>query len=358
MKKLLVSALSVILLLSVFAVPALAFDSEAFWEQNGAALAAKGVHQYGEHAFQEGLMPVLVKNTWGYRPYADGSGYVPETVWNYINEKLEVVDLNQGRFDYMFPFYDGLAAVANDDGVGYIDKTGKLVIPCQYGTYSGMGQVWVGYFHEGKATVLKESYAMQQQVDANGVPSFSPSQWEVGTIDKTGKLVEAYHTVEGMSAGLHMVVDYGATSDGASEPEPEPAKSGVQISFTKSDGWMEVGIPYYYTITNHTDQPVNGAYALLSYAPRRWRWGSHEHFSAQLHSFDVVLQPGEIMSESLISGITGLSNLKLVWIAFESAEERAAFLADSSLREDYGRYDVEDEQWLKDKFNITLLPAQ
>ena len=42
-------------------------------------------------------MPVLVRNDWGYE-LAEGS--VPDTVWNYINESLEVVDLDEGA---LFP---------------------------------------------------------------------------------------------------------------------------------------------------------------------------------------------------------------------------------------------------------------
>ena len=121
MKKGCKRVLSALLCAVLLCGSALAFDLEAFWAQNGAALEGKGVFRYGVHEFQDGLMPVLVRNDWGYE-LADG--WVPDTVWNYINESLEVVDLNKGRFSYVFPFFDGLAAVIGDDGVGYIDTTG------------------------------------------------------------------------------------------------------------------------------------------------------------------------------------------------------------------------------------------
>ena len=61
-------------------------------------------------------------------------------------------------------FHEGLAPVKDANGKwGYIDKTGKLVIPCQWED--------AGYFHEGRADVQ----------DANG-------NWV--EIDKTGKVVE------------------------------------------------------------------------------------------------------------------------------------------------------------------------
>lgn len=263
MKRIFASALFLALLVSLLAMPALAFDSETFWEQNGAALAARGITPYGEHEFREGLMPVLIKNTWNYQPFGDAGAQdpPPETVWNYINEKLEVVDLNQGRFIYMFPFYDGLAAVVNDDGVGYIDKTGKLVIPCQYGTYSGMGEVWVGYFHDGKATVLKEDYAMQEQYGENGFPAYSAGQWEVGKIDKAGKLVEAYHTVEGMSAGLHMVVDYGAVSDGTETAAATRYQSTAELT-NACVAEMDID-GFTLTVTNPNDSYDSGTIALV-----------------------------------------------------------------------------------------------
>ena len=143
MKKGCKRVLSALLCAVLLCGSALAFDLEAFWAQNGAALEGKGVFRYGVHEFQDGLMPVLVRNDWGYE-LADG--WVPDTVWNYINESLEVVDLNKGRFSYVFPFFDGLAAVIGDDGVGYIDTTGTLVIPCSFGAYD-LSLIHILYFN-------------------------------------------------------------------------------------------------------------------------------------------------------------------------------------------------------------------
>lgn len=117
------------LLISVLSVPAAAFDAEAFREQNVDSLAARGISLYGMHEFREGLMPVLVNDQ-----------------WNYINEQLQVADLNKSRFTYVFPFFDGLAAVWGDRGVGYIDKTGKLVIPCLFYTYEPWGRSMLAIF--------------------------------------------------------------------------------------------------------------------------------------------------------------------------------------------------------------------
>ena len=68
------------------------------------------------------------------------------------------------KWKYQGDYYEGLAAVLDDnDKWGFIDETGKVVIPCQWKN--------AGYFSKGQAAVL----------DANG-------KWH--TIDKTGKIVE------------------------------------------------------------------------------------------------------------------------------------------------------------------------
>ena len=115
MRKILAVLLSVVLAVSVLLVPAgAAVDANRFWQENGDKLMQQNIFQYGERPFREGLMPALVNDQ-----------------WNYINEKGEVVDLNRDRFMYVFDFFEGLAAVMDKDTmkVGYIDTTGKLVIP-------------------------------------------------------------------------------------------------------------------------------------------------------------------------------------------------------------------------------------
>ena len=116
-------------------------DANRFWQENGDKLMQQNIFQYGERPFREGLMPALVNDQ-----------------WNYINEKGEVVDLNRDRFMYVFDFFEGLAAVMDKDTmkVGYIDTTGKLVIPCQFYAFDSMGSIYVGYFHNGKATVFTD----------------------------------------------------------------------------------------------------------------------------------------------------------------------------------------------------------
>ena len=62
-------------------------------------------------------------------------------------------------YDFVHDFFDGLASVKLNGKWGFIDKTGKEIVPCKYD--------WVGSFSE-----------LLTMVKLNG-------QW--GYIDKTGK---------------------------------------------------------------------------------------------------------------------------------------------------------------------------
>ena len=80
-------------------------------QPQAAAETRAQVEEYGSRPFREGLKPVLVNG-----------------VWMYMDQQSNIVDLNRGRFSYVYDFFDGLAAVIdkNTGKVGYIDKTGAL----------------------------------------------------------------------------------------------------------------------------------------------------------------------------------------------------------------------------------------
>ena len=70
---------------------------------------------YQAEAFSEGLAPVKLRENgrWG---FIDKSG-------------KQVIAF---KYEYAWPFSDGLAAVVVNNKVGYIDRTGKLVIRPKY----------------------------------------------------------------------------------------------------------------------------------------------------------------------------------------------------------------------------------
>ena len=250
MKKRLSSVLlAMALSVSVLAVPAFAVDTNTFWQDNAEVLAAQNIFQYGERPFREGLIPVLVNDE-----------------WNYLNEQAQVVDLNRGRFSYMFDFFDGRAAVIdkNTNKVGYIDKTGTLVIPCQFGYHDMMGTVYTGYFHNGQATVLKEYYPAEEDF-SNGFPMMTSGTWEVAHIDKNGQLVDSYRTVEGMSAGLYLIGDNGYMTDQAETvTEPTYGQSTVKIKgYTIDEDYVG---KLLIEVTNNGDAPDKGDLFYVAYS--------------------------------------------------------------------------------------------
>lgn len=336
--------LLILLCITGLMVPASAFDSDAFREKNSDALEARGISLYGMHEFREGLMPVLVNDQ-----------------WNYINEQLQVVDLNKNRFTYVFPFFDGLAAVLDDNGVGYIDKTGKLVIPCSFYTYDTMGTVYVGYFQSGTAPVLKEHVLSTM--------SGNQGTLLVGRIDRTGKLVQDYQEVDTLW-GLSFVSDVGDRLDSAMELEPEPVPE-TAVSFVidrytppmwvhnpDNDFHFSDGAAYAATVTNHTGNGLHSYYALVSYKPTLTMWTGTLRFNGQIHFFDVELAANETKQLIFASQFSNLASgeYRFLWLEFEDAAEMKEFQNNAPLDQLYGR--VLDEKtgadWMKQELGITI----
>ncbi len=139
----------------------------------------EGKVKYGMGNFHEGLAQLWVHENGGQK-----AGYIDKT------GKVVI----PAEYDSVGEFSEGLAAVEKDGKFGVIDKTGKTVIPFQYS--------WAEYlqpdgssstfkpleaFHEGLATVLQDG--------------------KFGYIDKTGKEVipRQYHTAVSFSEGLAAV---------------------------------------------------------------------------------------------------------------------------------------------------------
>lgn len=343
MKRSVAFLLTAVLSAALLVLPAAAVESGEFWAENGQALADQGVTQYGERPFREGLMPVLVGDQ-----------------WNYINEQGEVVDLNQGRFLYVFDFFEGLAAVIDKDTfqVGYIDTTGKLVIPCQFGAYDSMGAVFVGYFHNGTATVLKEN-------------SSDPSAMQVGKVDQNGTLTSGYASAGGELTGLYLISDSGYMPDELYvEPEPTEGKLTFQIEKFEGFGSLHPGIgdetvfqngaAYQARATNVGGKPVSGRYALVSYSSEiNVGADGVQTVAAQIHYFDIDLQPGESETYAISSLFSGLSSggFKFCWVAFDSMEEMEQFDAGvpySDSDELRGLDGVQALTWIRDTLGVRI----
>ena len=211
MRKILAVLLSVVLAVSVLLVPAgAAVDANRFWQENGDKLMQQNIFQYGERPFREGLMPALVNDQ-----------------WNYINEKGEVVDLNRDRFMYVFDFFEGLAAVMDKDTmkVGYIDTTGKLVIPCQFYAFDSMGSIYVGYFHNGKATVFTDGKFTPTEYGGSTVKGA-----QIAEINKSGSKSNARTWDSDDLTGLYLIGDNGYMPDAEEIPMVTYGQASAHIT--------------------------------------------------------------------------------------------------------------------------------
>ena len=371
MKKFLSSLLAALTLASCLTIPAFAADgvfpddaayapmvcavnADQFWQENGDKLLSQDIFQYGERPFREGLMPVLVGDQ-----------------WNYINEQGKVVDLNRGRFMYVFDFFEGLAAVMDKDTmkVGYIDTTGKLVIPCQFSAFDAMGSVYVGYFHDGKATVFVS--------DAFG----SVNGAQVAEINKSGAKSNARTWNTDDLVGLYLIGDNGYMPDAVEEQPSSP----LQIEFEDGYFLSDFGPLYGLTFTNSSSQPVQGAYSLLVYKPEAYcsacalgkayyekhpGLGDYEHrddMIATVFPIDMDLAGGESKTVSLRFQVTyTLSDYRFVWVEYDDAAERKTYLTSDALHEDpYSAegvikgYTVEDKSFLTSyPYNLTFASLQ
>lgn len=246
MRKILAVLLSVVLAVSVLLVPAgAAVDANRFWQENGDKLMQQNIFQYGERPFREGLMPALVNDQ-----------------WNYINEKGEVVDLNRDRFMYVFDFFEGLAAVMDKDTmkVGYIDTTGKLVIPCQFYAFDSMGSIYVGYFHNGKATVFTDGKFTPTEYGGSTVKGA-----QIAEINKSGSKSNARTWDSDDLTGLYLIGDNGYMPDAEEIPMVTYGQASAHITGYTIDEDYVGKMVIEVTNTGNT-QPDKGDLFYIPYA--------------------------------------------------------------------------------------------
>ena len=156
---------------------------------------------YNACDFSEGLAAVSISNTYGY-----------DERWGFIDKNgNEVISF---QFDAAGDFSEGLAAIAMTDGEdgiswGFINKLGVNVIAPEY--------IYVCSFHEGLACVRSRSNEKWGFIDPSGnvVVDFqydgasgfrgglalvAMDDYNMGYIDKTGKLVYSFKLEGGMTS--------------------------------------------------------------------------------------------------------------------------------------------------------------
>ncbi len=118
--------------------------------------------------------------------------------------------------DFALAFKEGLAAFPHDGKFGYIDQTGKFVIPAQYDAASrfvrGIASVSIngkwGLINKAGETVLAPRYESLHMGDGELIAFRSAKHEQFGFVDRTGKVIiqPQYDATAGFMDGSAVVV--------------------------------------------------------------------------------------------------------------------------------------------------------
>ncbi|MCL1866927.1 MAG: WG repeat-containing protein [Oscillospiraceae bacterium] len=113
-------------------------------------------------------------------------------------EAVKYVQVVPFKYDYAYDFYEGLAAVEIEGRLGIIDESGREIVSCQYGGFRFYWYTRVG-FSDGLMRVSK----VETVVEDDGV--YESGTW--GYIDRSGKVVIPfeYNYAYDFSDGLAVV---------------------------------------------------------------------------------------------------------------------------------------------------------
>ena len=338
--------------------------------------------------------------------------------YNYLGTDGKLKDLNRGRFISMGSFSNGLAAVVDEkEKMGFIDTIGNLVIPCQFtfpvnqvfypylSTFSD-GKAWIFQMDEGTDITMnifggKPFLGTWVQIDKSGkvlsgtekreaVNWGSPSReqqskYNIFSPDATAKGVDGF-TEKCTAPGIGSFdARFGDSDTGLAEldtgkrdtygfPElvsyvvTKKAKQALSFEVTDKDALLvDNGYIYDYTLKNNTKEAMKGYYALITYSPKMFMLaGNQQHFSGQAHRFEVNLAAGASSSGSMKSQTNSLSTREIIWVTFKDKAEQDAFFASSQIGESsdpsyeasFGYHYIKSENFMKDTFGITILPAK
>lgn len=139
---------------------------------NRAGKMAIGARFEWAGSFSEGLAPVAAASR------EDAEGRKVFDKWGYIDKNGDYVVGPTSDFEAAGPFSEGLARVRVGEKFGYIDRTGKLVIPVRFegarDFSNGLAELWV--------------HALRLYRGSPSILLLNPPNWR-GYIDRTGKLI-------------------------------------------------------------------------------------------------------------------------------------------------------------------------
>lgn len=279
---------------------------------------------------------------------AVGYQFTYQSVFNCVEE--------DGGFLYI---YNSVDADTHPEPVIILKDNSRMKVEILEGEFEGLPA--------GQADSTYYEYALFD-FSPEGNPVLSSfvgdSSWRPTEPVSTGTIEQMFRPKDGATVALYLRNEVSTwlikESDAKLFKVEKAGENSKDVSIHFSNGTQnDAGVSYDYKLTNTTGETINGYYALLSYSPsyNTVRGG----VSAQLHTFDVTLKPGESAAGTLNSNFWELSRYKLIWIQFDDKADRDAFLSNRALVGDFGRYVVDSDrgaQWLKDNFDITLNPAK
>lgn len=287
-------------------------------------------------------------------------GYVDitQTVWAYLEyENYYTASIwSNGVLDYytgVFYNFGGMEGDLRRDIVTPVRFNGRnYKISCaKTNTWHYMGWQYYGYddeFYQTEDVICESTMTFTVPEAYNGLVYGLHKQEIVGSLNYSAPSGEEIY-IEKEDAEDAVFFRF---ANGISDTELTEVNTPLYISIDKELGQLDNGISYEYTITNYTDKPMRGCYALLAYSENE-----DGTLLAEFFNFDVNLAPEESVTNSLNSCYYGLSQRKLLWVEFDSKAERDAFYADSKIDNTDGTHytvDCAERAWLEAKLGTAI----
>ena len=296
-------------------------ETQQFWDTWKYPLNDKGIYEHSADnwsfcaEFNSGLL--LVQDT--------VSPTEEYATWdNYVDKKGQLHDLNRGRYNDMYSFSEGLAAVTGDSAqqnsifnVGYIDTKGNEVIArndnwCrfQYGTFPMMA----GRFENGRAVVLRQpelpfnGFGTDNAQDTTTYNIYDPDRWygvEYAYIDTQGRYLTNWMLTQDIDTvialplydqdGLSLYQRVYGVDKTAPKPPIEPGEPEVEATY----GLSSVKIKGYtidedyvgkmlIEVTNSGDAPDQGDLFYVTYC--KFIQGSELIDAGSYVPYNLILQ--------------------------------------------------------------------
>lgn len=355
MKRLFATFLSVVLLISMTAVPASAASTSQKYDYKKVTIETPVYYGYewckvritfdqaatGNYLTSQTVFTVNEtddgEEVWVYNSVASGEDGFPE-------QAIVLKDNSKMKVEILEGFFEGLSA-------NYVDG---IYRKCSFMGYSSdAGNPIMNPYPDGASIYGWEtepftSGSIEQLFAPEGNLKFA-CQVEVGS--------EPYET-------NHVWLVKESDAETFKIGVPELKREGLSLNIFDQGEYNPLG----FTVTNRGFETVTGYYALLSYRPVTSYWPPTEVAPEELELFygqvipiDVNLLPHQSMYGQCYAIATGWTTMTHKWIKFDSKAERDAFLSNSALKnqmDGFGYYEIDSStkgiKWMKDTFNVVI----